>query len=214
MPPPALFMPSRPAKRLRPRRCTISVCMPSTSRPERSAPTVRSISSRIFRAPAVLSMETVMSVFSPVIEFNRSALTLFGTNIYTAWSAHEDNGNYQGWVIAYDKTSLQQTAVFDDSPNIPPTANGNGGGSIWQASMGMVADDASIYAITSNGPFDAIRIGWRYRAAARADAECCGLVYTLQPAGVGRLRCGPRFRRTDDPAGSNQRPHQATHLCR
>ena len=59
-------------------------------------------------------------VFSPVIEFNRSALTLFNNNIYTAWSAHEDNGNYQGWVIAYDKTSLQQTAVFDDSPNIPP----------------------------------------------------------------------------------------------
>ncbi len=93
-------------------------------------------------------------LFSPVIEFNRSALTLFGTNIYTAWSAHEDNGNYQGWVIAYDKNSLQQTAVFDDSPNIPPTANGNGGGSIWQASMGLVADDASVYAVTSNGPFD------------------------------------------------------------
>ncbi len=93
-------------------------------------------------------------VFSPVVQFNRSALTLFQNNIYTAWSAHEDNGNYQGWVIAYDKTSLQQTAVFDDSPNIPPAANGNGGGSIWQASIGMVADDASIYAVTSNGPFD------------------------------------------------------------
>jgi hypothetical protein len=102
-------------------------------------------------------------VFDPLVEFNRAALTLFGNNVYTAWSAHEDNGLgaqgtvvangiYQGWVIAYDKTSLAQVAVFNDSPNL---SAGVGGGSIWQASIGLVADDASIYALTANGPFDA-----------------------------------------------------------
>ena len=91
-------------------------------------------------------------VFDPLIEYNRPALTLFGNSVYTAWSAHEDNGVYQGWVIAYDKTSLAQVAVFNDSPNLPA---GVGGGSIWQSSVGLVADDASIYGLTANGAFDA-----------------------------------------------------------
>ncbi len=98
-------------------------------------------------------------VFDPLIEFNRAGLTLFGSNVYIAWSAHEDNGSqqpqflnaYQGWVTAYDKTSLAQTAVFNDSPTLSPTV---GGGSIWQSSVGMVADDSSIYALTANGPYD------------------------------------------------------------
>ena len=59
-------------------------------------------------------------VFDPLVEFNRAALTLFGNNVYTAWSAHEDIGNYQGWVIAYDKNTLAQSAVFNTSPSIVP----------------------------------------------------------------------------------------------
>jgi hypothetical protein len=98
-------------------------------------------------------------VFDPLVEFNRTALTLFAGNIYTAWSAHEDNGVYQGWVIAYDKTTLAQVAVFNDSPNLP---DGIGGGSIWQASVGLVADDASIYGLTANGQFDANTGGLDY----------------------------------------------------
>ena len=102
-------------------------------------------------------------VFEPLVQFNRAALMLFGNNLYTAWSAHEDNGYstdqssviangiYQGWVIAYDKTSLAQVAVYNDSANLP---SGTGGGSIWQGSMGLVADSSSIYALTANGLFD------------------------------------------------------------
>jgi hypothetical protein len=102
-------------------------------------------------------------VFDPLVEFNRAALTLFGNNVYTAWSAHEDIGNYQGWVIAYDKNTLAQTAVFNTSPSVvPDPLLGPGGGSIWQASIGMVADDSSIYAVTANGPFDANTGGPNY----------------------------------------------------
>lgn len=90
-------------------------------------------------------------VFDPLVEFDRAGLTLFGNNVYIPCSSHEDNGLYQGWVIAYNKTSLAQAAVFNDSPNL---ASGVGGGSIWQAAVGMVADDASIYALSANGPFD------------------------------------------------------------
>jgi hypothetical protein len=91
-------------------------------------------------------------VFDPLVEFNRPALILFSGNIYTVFGSHEDNGAYQGWVMAYDKTSLAQVAVYNTSPNL---AAGVGGGSIWQASLGPVADDASVYALTANGPFDA-----------------------------------------------------------
>ncbi len=90
-------------------------------------------------------------VFDPLVQFDRAAMLLFAGNIYAAFGSHEDNGAYQGWVFAYDKTSLAQVAVFNTSPNL---AADIGGGSIWQASLGPVADDASIYALTANGPFD------------------------------------------------------------
>ncbi len=90
-------------------------------------------------------------VFDPLAEFNRPALLLFNGLVYTGWGSHEDNGNYQGWVIAYNKTTLQQAGVFNTSPSNPP---GTGGGSIWQASIGLVADSDSVYFISGNGPFD------------------------------------------------------------
>ena len=68
--------------------------MPSTSRPEKNAPTVPSILPPNFPEPAAQT-GTGNEVFIPLIEFNRAALTLFGNNIYTAWSAHEDNGSQQ-----------------------------------------------------------------------------------------------------------------------
>jgi hypothetical protein len=90
-------------------------------------------------------------VFDPLVEFNRPALLLFRGKVYTAFGSHEDNGAYQGWVIAYNKKSLAQAGVFNTSPNLPP---GVGGGSIWQSSIGLVADRNSVYFITGNGLFD------------------------------------------------------------
>ena len=115
-------------------------------------------------------------VFNPLVEFNRAALTLFGNTVYTAWSSHEDNGiepdgsidgtgGYQGWVIAYDKTSLGQVGVYNTAPSIAPDPNLNGeagGGSIWQAGIGMVADDSSIYTNSANGAFNANSGGPNY----------------------------------------------------
>ena len=91
-------------------------------------------------------------VFDPLAHFNRTALLLFKNRVYIAFGSHEDVPVYQGWVMAYDKKSLAQKAVLNTSPNLPA---GVSGGSIWQASVGLVADKTSIYAITANGPFDA-----------------------------------------------------------
>ncbi len=98
-------------------------------------------------------------VFDPLSHFNRAALLLFGKNVYIAFGSHEDVGTYQGWVMAYDKTSLAQVAAFNSSPNLPA---GVSGGSIWQASIGLVADKTSVYGISANGPFDANTGGGDY----------------------------------------------------
>ena len=90
-------------------------------------------------------------VFNPLVQFNRPGLLLFNNTIYTAWGSHEDVGTYEGWIIAYDKTSLAQVGVFNDSPDVPAGTNG---GSIWMSSMGVAADSTSIYFISGNAPFD------------------------------------------------------------
>jgi hypothetical protein len=111
-------------------------------------------------------------VFDPKWQFNRGGLLLFNGLVYTVWGSHEDNPTYQGWVIAYNKTTLQQAGVYNTSPNAP---NGDGSASIWQASVGLVADSNSVYFATANGILDtntggpdygdsAIRLGTNFQA--------------------------------------------------
>lgn len=80
----------------------------------------------------------------------RSALLLADGNIYMGFSSC-----HSGWLLAYDKTTLAQTGVFNASPNL----NGEGAyasaGGIWMGSGGPVADSSgNIYVTTGNGPWD------------------------------------------------------------
>jgi outer membrane protein assembly factor BamB len=69
--------------------------------------------------------------------------------VYTAWSSQCDSGNYHGWIIAYDAHTLQQTAVFTDTPNWDA-------GAFWQAGAAPAADaNGNIYVVSANGTFDA-----------------------------------------------------------
>jgi hypothetical protein len=71
--------------------------------------------------------------FLPQWELNRTGLLLFNGHVYVAFAAHGDNGNYHGWIFSYDATTLQQTAVFNASPN----GKGNG---IWHSGAAVAAD--------------------------------------------------------------------------
>jgi hypothetical protein len=86
--------------------------------------------------------------FQPKIELQRSALLLVNGNIYVAFASHGDNGEFHGWIFAYNAANLSQAGIWNSTPN------GQDGG-IWQGGGGLAADSAgSIYGITGNGSSD------------------------------------------------------------
>jgi hypothetical protein len=86
--------------------------------------------------------------FTPLLQLQRSALLLSNGVVYIAWASFGDLGNYHGWVMGYDATTLAQVSVFNDTPN------GSQGG-IWHSAGGLSADSSgNIYLITGNGTFD------------------------------------------------------------
>ncbi len=77
----------------------------------------------------------------------RGALLLDQGQIFTSWASNCDDGQYNGWIIAYDETALSQTQVLNLTPN------GLQGG-IWDVA-GLAVDSAgSIYTLLGNGIFD------------------------------------------------------------
>lgn len=87
--------------------------------------------------------------FDPLIENPRSALLLAAGNVYLSWGSSCDVGDYHGWIIAYDSRSLEQTAVFNTSPNSKES-------SIWASDTGPAVDrNGNIFVATGNGKFNA-----------------------------------------------------------
>src|SRR4029077_3371324 len=71
--------------------------------------------------------------FQPEWELNRTGLLLYSGHVYVAFAAHGDNGPYHGWLFAYDASTLQQTGIFNSSPE----GKGNG---IWHSGAALAAD--------------------------------------------------------------------------
>jgi hypothetical protein len=86
--------------------------------------------------------------FDSIMELNRPGLLLNNGNIYLGFSSYCDNPPFHGWLMAYDKTTLQQNAVWATTPN------GSDGG-IWMSGTGIAADaSGNIFFSTGNGTFD------------------------------------------------------------
>jgi hypothetical protein len=86
--------------------------------------------------------------FDPGQYAERAGLLLLNGTIYLSWTSHCDNGAYTGWVMGYNESTLQQTAILNLTPN-------GKDGSIWMAGNGLAADaNGNIYFLDANGTLD------------------------------------------------------------
>jgi hypothetical protein len=92
--------------------------------------------------------------FDPHLQNQRPALLLLNGVVYIGWASFGDLGNYHGWVLGYNAATLEQVAVFNDTPN------GSQGG-IWQSGGGLSAapGGSAVFLQTGNGTFDANQTG-------------------------------------------------------
>src|SRR6267378_2087808 len=76
-----------------------------------------------------------LTVFNSKHQKNRPGLLLLNGVLYLGFGSNSCNDSNSGWVLSYDATSLSQLAVFNTSPDYGLT-------SIWQAGVGLAADEA------------------------------------------------------------------------
>ncbi|MEA5504937.1 DUF4347 domain-containing protein [Halotia wernerae UHCC 0503] len=85
--------------------------------------------------------------FTPNRQNQRPGLLLSNGKIYIAFASFGDKRPYHGWVFGYDATTLNQTSIYNATPN-------GGLGGIWQSGNGLSADNSGkIYLSTGNGTF-------------------------------------------------------------
>jgi hypothetical protein len=76
-----------------------------------------------------------VTVFNSKYEKNRPGLLLLNGIIYMGFGSNSCNDLDQGWLLAYNESSLTQVAAFNTSPD-------HGLVSIWQTGNGIAADEA------------------------------------------------------------------------
>ncbi|HTT20208.1 MAG TPA: fibronectin type III domain-containing protein [Candidatus Sulfotelmatobacter sp.] len=100
-----------------------------------------------FGGPIVLSAPN----FVPLFHLQRAALLLSSGTVYIGFGSHGDNNTWQGWLMAYNATTLAQQWVWHATD---PTS-GNNEGAIWGSGNGPALDaSGNIYVETGNGVFD------------------------------------------------------------
>jgi hypothetical protein len=112
-------------------------------------------------APTVLAGSVALATggiasVSSFHNMNRAALLEANGNIYVALGSHCDGnpGITHGWVLAYNATTLQQTANIVDSSNADD-GSGYFLGGVWMGGYGPAADaQGNIYFASGNGSFN------------------------------------------------------------
>lgn len=88
--------------------------------------------------------------FNAFWQLQRPGLMLANGILYIAFGSHADTGNYQGWMLAYNSSTLQQTAVFNSATNGRQSA-------FWHSGRAPAIDGAGdVYAVTGNGDWDGV----------------------------------------------------------
>jgi hypothetical protein len=88
---------------------------------------------------------TTPEVFNAKTQNQRCGLTIANGNVYMCFGSHQDIMPYTGWMLAYNKSTLNQVGVY------AVTTIGSEGG-IWMAGQAPVVDSAgNLYVSTGNG---------------------------------------------------------------
>lgn len=113
--------------------------------------------------------------FLSLLQNQRPALLLDNNFVYVAFGSHHGQGNYNGWLIAFDASTLQQVSAFVIAP-------GNRQAGIWQSGGGPSADaNHNIFVLTADGPFGPNVAGTNYGDS------------LLRLGGAGTLSVGDSF---------------------
>ncbi len=88
------------------------------------------------------------NIFADQMQVNRPALLLENGHLYIAFGSNGCRGDLeQGWVVAYNASTLQPEGAFDDEP-------GKSAAAVWMRGGGLAADSlGNIYGATADGPF-------------------------------------------------------------
>jgi hypothetical protein len=109
-----------------------------------------------FGGPALITGSVVNS-FDKTVSFvarrqaQRPGLLLLNGNVYIGFGSNGCDFSAHGWILSYDAGTLQQTGVFNTTPDV------SHGGSVWQSGTGLAGDsDGNVYFATAAiGDFDA-----------------------------------------------------------
>jgi hypothetical protein len=94
--------------------------------------------------------------FEPTLQLQRLSLVLFAGKLYVGFGSNCDYGEYHGWLLAYDASTLAPIATFVSTPNALR-------GGIWEAGAAPAVDqDGNVYVVTGDGTFDGDRGGSDY----------------------------------------------------
>jgi hypothetical protein len=89
-------------------------------------------------------------VLDPAQHLQRPGLLFKNNSIYIGFGSIRDRYPFHGWILAYDATTLSQTAIFNVTPE-------GGAGGVWQSGRGLAADEnGNIYTVTGNGDYDGL----------------------------------------------------------
>jgi hypothetical protein len=97
---------------------------------------------------SITNQKGAVVTFSAISHTQRAGLVLNGGNVYVGFASQCDQGNWWGWLMSYNASSLNQNAVFNTTPD------GSQGG-IWMSGGAPAIDSSgSLFFSTGNGTFD------------------------------------------------------------
>jgi uncharacterized protein (TIGR03437 family) len=111
----------------------------------------------LFGGPALISATSAGTgagssggsiAFDAFWHLQRPGLMISNGTLYIGFGSHSDVGDYHGWLMGYNASTLQLQSVFNSTPNGRQSA-------VWQSGRAPAIDsNGDVYVVTGNGDWD------------------------------------------------------------